>query len=87
MDTKALFQAISGKMHADFKATAQVAHRGSKGTIRENILRKFLEEGRLPSKYGLGSGEIVGRIKDTSRQSDRSHPVKAAAATISRWPV
>lgn len=70
MDTKALFQAISGKMHADFKASAQVAHRGSKGTIRENILRKFLEEGRLPSKYGLGSGEIVGRIKDTSRQSD-----------------
>jgi hypothetical protein len=57
-------------MHADFKASAQVAHRGSKGTIRENILRKFLEEGRLPSKYGLGSGEIVGRIKDTSRQSD-----------------
>lgn len=70
MDAKALFQAISSKMHADFNASAQVAHRGSKGTIRENILRKFLEEGRLPSKYGLGSGEIVGRIKDTSRQSD-----------------
>lgn len=70
MDTKALFQAISGKMHADFKASAQVSHHGSKGTIRENILRKFLEEGRLPSKYGIGSGEIVGRIKDTSRQSD-----------------
>lgn len=70
MDTKALFQAISSKMHADFKASAQVAHRGSKGTIRENILRKFLAEGRLPSKYGIGSGEIVGRIKDTSRQSD-----------------
>ncbi|WP_113487738.1 DUF6602 domain-containing protein [Rhizobium cremeum] len=70
MDTKALFQAISSKMHADFKASAQVAHHGSKGTIRENILRKFLDEGRLPSKYGLGSGEIVGRIKDTSRQSD-----------------
>lgn len=70
MDAKALFQTISDKMHADFKASAQVAHNGSKGTIRENILRKFLEEGRLPSKYGLGAGEIVGRIKDTSRQSD-----------------
>jgi len=70
MDAKALFRAISSKMHADFEASAQVAHRGSKGTIRENILRKFLEEGRLPSKYGLGSGEIVGRIKATSRQSD-----------------
>ncbi|MBB2156665.1 hypothetical protein HLH33_10140 [Gluconacetobacter diazotrophicus] len=70
MDTKELFQAISSRMHADFKASAQVSHRGSKGTVRENILRKFLEEGRLPSKYGIGSGEIVGRIKDTSRQSD-----------------
>lgn len=70
MNTKDLFQIVSQKMHVDFRASAQVAHRGSKGTIRENILRKFLEEGRLPYKYGIGSGEIVGRIRDTSRQSD-----------------
>jgi hypothetical protein len=55
-------------MRADFEASAQVKHSGSKGTIRENNLRKFLAEGRLPSKYGLGSGEVVGRVRDTSRQ-------------------
>lgn len=70
MDTKTLFQKISRKMRADFDLSAQIKHSGSKGTVRENILRNFLSEGRLPSKYGLGSGEVVGRVRDTSRQCD-----------------
>jgi hypothetical protein len=37
--------------------------------VRENTVRKFLSE-RLPKKYGLGAGEIVGRIRESSRQSD-----------------
>jgi hypothetical protein len=57
-------------MRLDFEAVAQVKHAGSKGTIRENKLRDFLAEGRLPAKYGLGAGEVVGRIRDTSRQCD-----------------
>lgn len=43
---------------------------GSRGTVRENILREFLAEERLPAKYGIGSGEIVGRVRDVSNQSD-----------------
>lgn len=57
-------------MRADFEATAQIKHSGSKGTVRENNLRRFLAEGRLPAKFGLGGGEIVGRVRDTSRQCD-----------------
>jgi hypothetical protein len=57
-------------MRADFEASAQVKHSGSKGTIRETNLRNFLAGGRLPGKYGLGSGEVVGRVRDTSRQCD-----------------
>lgn len=57
-------------MRADFDVSAQIKHSSSKGTVRENILRDFLAEGRLPTKYGLGSGEIVGRVRDTSRQCD-----------------
>ncbi len=57
-------------MRADFEATAQINHAGSKGASRENILRSFLAEGRLPAKYGLGSGEVVGRVRDTSKQCD-----------------
>ena len=57
-------------MYADFEASAQVKHSGSKGTVRENSLKKFLDV-RLPAKYALGAGEVVGRVRDsTSRQCD-----------------
>jgi hypothetical protein len=70
MDTRQLFQKISDRMRADFDASAQIKHSGSKGTVRENTLRKFLEV-RLPAKYALGAGEIVGRVRNTtSRQCD-----------------
>ncbi|WP_126423764.1 DUF6602 domain-containing protein [Asticcacaulis excentricus] len=70
MDTRTLFQKISQKMRTDFEISAQINHAVSKGTVRENQLRKFLSENRLPDKYGLGAGEIVGRVRDTSRQCD-----------------
>jgi hypothetical protein len=70
MDTPTLFKQISRRMQADFEMSAQVQHAGSKGTLREGILRDFLAEGRLPAKYGLGAGEIVGRIRATSKQCD-----------------
>lgn len=70
MDTRTLFQKISQRMRADFEASAQIKHSGSKGTVRENGLRKFLEE-RLPAKYALGAGEAIGRVRDTtSHQCD-----------------
>jgi hypothetical protein len=70
MDTRQLFQKISERMRADFEASAQITHSVSKGTVRENSLRKFLEV-RLPAKYALGAGEIVGRVRNaTSRQCD-----------------
>lgn len=70
MDTRVLFQNISKKLSVDFEAASQINHRGSRGTVRENILKDFLAEGRLPAKYGIGSGEIVGRVRDVSKQSD-----------------
>jgi len=57
-------------MQADFEVSAQVKHSGSKGAIRENALKNFLAEGRLPRKYGIGTGEVVGRVRDTSGQCD-----------------
>lgn len=70
MNTQTLFQKISQKMRTDFEVTAQLVHSGSKGTARENILRNFLAEGRLPTKYAIGAGEVVGRTNDTSKQCD-----------------
>ena len=70
MDTKAAFRAISGKMAKDFEISAQIHHSGSKGEYREDALRSFLEEGRLPGRFGIGKGEIVGPARNVSRQSD-----------------
>ena len=70
MDTKKVFRHISNKMLEDFKLSAEIKHQGSKGTYRESSLKKFLSEGRLPLRYKIGSGEIVGPAHNVSRQSD-----------------
>lgn len=70
MDTRTLFQKISQRMRTDFEATAQITHNGNKGMSREAILRGFLSGGRLPKRFGIGTGEIIGQTNDTSRQCD-----------------
>jgi hypothetical protein len=67
MNTKRLFQKISQRMRADFEASAEIEHSGSKGTVREHYLQDFLRA-RLPGKYGIGAGEIVGRTRNTTSQ-------------------
>ncbi|WP_176058266.1 DUF6602 domain-containing protein [Paraburkholderia sp. BCC1876] len=70
MDAKKLFRSVSEKMRNDFEQAAHFAHKGTRGTARENTLRDFLAKGRLPAKYGLGAGEVVGHVRDVSRQCD-----------------
>jgi hypothetical protein len=59
MDAKMLFRLVSEKMRTDFQAASQFVHKGTRGTARENTLREFLAKGRLPAKYGLGSGATI----------------------------
>lgn len=70
MDTKGVFRRLSRKMLEDFSISAEINHQGSKGSYRENTLKRFLSEGRLPSRYGIGTGEIVGPAHNVSQQSD-----------------
>ncbi|MGS1027662.1 DUF6602 domain-containing protein [Burkholderia glumae] len=70
MDAKQLFRSVSEKMCTDFQIAAHFVHKGTRGTARENSLRDFLAKGRLPAKYALGSGEVVGHVRDVSRQCD-----------------
>ena len=70
METKNVFRRLSKRMLEDFSISAEISHHGSKGTYRENTLKKFLSEGRLPTRYGIGTGEIVGPVHNVSRQSD-----------------
>ena len=70
MDTQNVFRRLSQKMIEDFKISAEITHSGSKGAYREHALKDFLTDRRLPSRYGIGSGEIVGPARNVSRQSD-----------------
>lgn len=70
MDTKKVFRMISDKLMKDFVLSAEVNHNGNKGSYRESALKDFLVKGRLPERYGIGSGEIVGPIQNVSKQSD-----------------
>lgn len=70
VDVKRVFRSVSKKLVEDFKLSAEINHSGAKGTYRESSLRDFLASGRLPMRYGIGSGEIVGPARNVSRQSD-----------------
>lgn len=70
MDIKKVFRGISAKLAHDFDISAEINHQGNKGTYRESALREFLSEGKMPKKFGIGSGEIIGRTKNASKQSD-----------------
>ena len=70
MDIKIILRRVSRKLLEDFEISANINHSGSKGMFRETSLREFLKEGRLPQRYGIGTGEIVGRARNVSHQSD-----------------
>ena len=70
MNTKGVFRRLSNRMLEDFNISAEINHQGSRGTYRESTLKRFLADGRLPSRYGIGTSEIVGHVHNVSRQSD-----------------
>lgn len=70
MNVKLLYRQVAKKLISDFKISSQFKHQGSTGTFREDALKTFLLSGRLPEKYGIGSGEVIGPNSEVSRQSD-----------------
>jgi len=70
MDVKFIFQRISQKLLEDFKISSQISHSVIKGDFREGYLREFLESGKIPPKYGIGSGLIISPSNEESNQSD-----------------
>lgn len=70
MDIKKVFRGISKKLQTDFEISAEINHQGNKGVYRESALREFLVSGRLPKRFGIGTGEIIGPTRNVSKQSD-----------------
>lgn len=70
MEIKKIFNLISQKMMADFNISAHFNHNGNRGDYREDTLKKFLENGKLPKQYKLGNGEVISSYSQTSKQTD-----------------
>ena len=70
MDIRKVYRGISSKLLEDFNISSEINHQGNKGTYREGALKDFLNSGRLPKRYGIGSGEIIGPTRNVSKQTD-----------------
>lgn len=70
MDVKKIFRSVSRQMLESFHTSAEFKHRGNMGSFREDTLKSFLEQGRIPGRYGIGSGEIVSPNSESSKQID-----------------
>jgi hypothetical protein len=65
-----ILAAAAREMRADFDMSAEIEHRGSKGTVREDKLLTFLQR-YLPKRVEVaGSSEIVSADGQTSGQMD-----------------
>lgn len=70
MDIKKIFEGVSTRLRADFSDANEINHNVTKGSYRESSLKKMLKT-KLPAKYGLSNGEIVGYFKNNvSKQID-----------------
>jgi hypothetical protein len=70
MDLNKVFDGIGKQMLLDFEEIqSQVRHAGERGGEREASLRTFLQV-YLPSKYAVTNGEIVDKLRQTSKQCD-----------------
>lgn len=63
------FAAALQQFGAALLETSAVTHTGTKGTKREDALRAFIKE-RLPTRYGVATGEVVDQFNTSSPQLD-----------------
>ncbi|OOV81379.1 DUF6602 domain-containing protein [Acinetobacter sp. ANC 5600] len=70
MEISKLFEEISAKMKGDFNISAQFQHHGNRGGYREDSLKNFLTNGKLPDIFGIASGEIISQYSQASKQVD-----------------
>ena len=70
MDLKTIYNEIAKKLLSDFNISSYIPNGPDKGTFREDSLKNFLEDGKLPKKYSLGHGQIITRKNEISKSAD-----------------
>lgn len=76
------FAHVAAKMRADFELSRQLNHRGSKGSSREEILRKFLVDFLPRVAEVTGNAELISTDGQISGQCD---VLVVDASTPSLW--
>lgn len=70
MDLAEIYEAIGQRMLTDFDHfQTQIKHSGDRGSEREAALKAFLMQ-YMPTKYSIGSGQIVDTEGNISHQCD-----------------
>ncbi len=64
-----IFAQAAHKLRQDFEELSVVPHSGLKGTQAERLVRVFLKE-HLPKRFDVGSGFIIDRFDNVSKQTD-----------------
>jgi uncharacterized protein DUF6602 len=64
-----IFEKAAKKLRSDFDELSTVPHRGLKGSAAERLIRVFLDQ-HLPKRFATGSGFIIDRNDNVSKQTD-----------------
>jgi hypothetical protein len=64
-----IFAQAARKLRQDFDELSVVPHNGLKGNEAEKLVKVFLKE-HLPKRFSVGSGFIIDRSDNVSKQTD-----------------
>jgi hypothetical protein len=64
-----IFAMAAQKLRKDFDEVSLVPHRGLKGDEASRLVRRFLDD-HLPKRFATGSGFIIDKADNISRQTD-----------------
>ena len=64
-----IFEMAAQKLRQDFRELQVVPHAALKGVEAENLVRSFLR-GHLPRRFDVGSGFILDKKNNVSKQTD-----------------
>ena len=64
-----IFAQAAHKLRQDFEELSVVPHSGLKGSQAERLVKTFLQE-HLPKRFDVGSGFIIDRFNNVSKQTD-----------------
>jgi hypothetical protein len=65
----AIFEQAAKKLRADFEELSLIPHKGAKGSEAEDLMKVFLSK-HLPKRFAVGSGFIIDKRDNVSKQTD-----------------